>query len=475
MKIIIFLEGTTIMHRSGVGHTPTEIVRQVQHEEPDRNDYVPIANAVNKLTSWKNQGAELYYLTSRKDAKEIDAVRSVLKRFYFPNGQLLFRQKNEGYKNIVERVMQDVLIEDDCKSIGAEHIAISQLRSEKKDHIVSIIVPEFEGIDHLDENLSKLFINTSIVMDQTIIQKIFEAHDLGSVKSVQKIEIGFTNAVYTVNNEYILKVCEDVSNEERFEREVFLYHFFTRKIPVPQITVFDRSKSIYEKLYMIYPKIKGDTLYSQWHTLSDPERKEIIKQLCTILRTINASASSEFAKKFNLPVTERWHDTMLNKISDSLEKITQKKLLSSDCIQAVNRFVSEHHRVLNEQDMALVYWDAHFDNILVRGTTIVGILDFERTEIASIDFVLDIVKRMMEYPKKYMSKEFEKFAIKKDYVQLLGWFKEFSPELFEFEQLDTRLKLYALEHDLKTLTWYTDAQEVKEMIAKTIDYSSNNY
>ena len=145
------------MHRSALGHAPAEIVRQVQEEEPDRNDYVPIGNAVKKLTSWKNQGAELYYLTSRRDAREIEAVRSVLKRFYFPDGQLLFRQINEGYKEVVERVMPDVLIEDDCKSVGAENIAISQVSPEKRDHIVSIIVSEFEGIDRLEDNISKPF------------------------------------------------------------------------------------------------------------------------------------------------------------------------------------------------------------------------------------------------------------------------------------------------------------------------------
>ena len=50
---------------------------------------------------------------------------------------------------------------------------------------------------------------------------------------------------------------------------------------------------------------------------------------------------------------------------------------------------------------------------------IVGILDFERTEVSSIDFILDIIKRIVEYPKKYMSEKFEKFAKKEDYAHLL--------------------------------------------------------
>ena len=62
--------------------------------------------------------------------------------------------------------------------------------------------------------------------------------------------------------------------------------------------------------------------------------------------------------------------------------------------------------------MALAYWDVYFNNILVEGTQIVGIVDFERTEVSSINFILDIVKRMVEYPKKYMPEKFETFAKK---------------------------------------------------------------
>jgi len=87
---------------------------------------------------------------------------------------------------------------------------------------------------------------------------------------------------------------------------------------------------------------------------------------------------------------------------------------------------------LDEQKIGLVYRDIHFDNILVKDNQISGILDFERTELASIDYVLLIIKKMMEHPTKYMSEVWEKFAKKEDYAHLRNRFKEFYPELFEF-------------------------------------------
>ena len=312
-------------------------------------------------------------------------------------------------------------------------------------------------------------------MEQKIVEKIFESHGLGKVKSVANIEIGFTNKIYLVNDSFILKVCEDESNEQKFETEVFFYNFFKDKISVPKISVFDKSKSIYGKFFMIYPKIEGDNLYAKWHLLSNEQRKIIIKQLCDILKVINKSPNDEFLQKFDVNFSDNWHDKILNQIQNSLKKIEEKKLLSPEFIKVINKFVDDNHNVLKEQKLALVYWDAHFDNILVQDTKIVGILDFERTEVSSMDFVLDIVKRMVEYPKKYMSEKFEKFAKKEDYAHLLDWFQEFYPELFDFKNLDKRLDLYAVEHDLDTLIWYPNSVEVKQMIAKTVKYDSPTF
>ena len=312
-------------------------------------------------------------------------------------------------------------------------------------------------------------------MEQKIVEKIFAEHGLDKVESVANIEIGFTNKVYLVNDAFILKVCEDESNEQKFESEVFFYNFFKDKIPVPKIRVFDKSKNIYGKFFMIYPKIEGDNLYTKWHLLNNEQRKIIIKQICDILKVINKSPYDEFLQKFDVNFSDNWHDKILNQIQNSLTKIEEKKLLSPEFIKVIKKFVEDNHHVLKEQKLALVYWDVHFDNILVQDTNIVGILDFERTEVSSMDFVLDIVKRMVEYPKKYMSEKFEKFAKKEDYAHLLDWFQEFYPELFEFENLDKRLDLYAVEHDLDTLIWYPNSKEVKQMIAKTVKYNSPTF
>lgn len=160
---MIFTEGTITMHKNVVGCSRIEIVTQVENEELSVkvfNSYVPIGDAVKKLTSWRNQGAEILYLTSRRKPQEIEAVRSVLKRHNFPVGQLLFRQENEEYKDVAERIVPDVLIEDDCESIGGtKEMTITHVKPEIKVRIKSISVKEFGGIDHLENKIAALLKN----------------------------------------------------------------------------------------------------------------------------------------------------------------------------------------------------------------------------------------------------------------------------------------------------------------------------
>lgn len=160
---MIFTEGTITMHRNGLGHSRAEIVQQVKNnEESVKNfkSYKPIGDAVKKLTLWKEQGAEILFLTSRRKPEEIEAVRNILKNYNFPDGQLLFRLENEEYYNIVERIMPDILIEDDCESIGGtEAMTITHINPKKKAKIKSIPVPEFGGIDHLENKISALMKN----------------------------------------------------------------------------------------------------------------------------------------------------------------------------------------------------------------------------------------------------------------------------------------------------------------------------
>jgi len=80
----------------------------------------------------------------------------VLRRHGFPPGRVLARQPGQSYGDLAGDESPDVLIEDDCDSIGANQVAYSQIRPELHGRIKSIVVPEFGGIDHLPDGLEDL-------------------------------------------------------------------------------------------------------------------------------------------------------------------------------------------------------------------------------------------------------------------------------------------------------------------------------
>lgn len=121
------------------------------------DSYVPIGLAVKKLQTWKHDGSTILYLTSRRKPKEIRQIQNVLKKFRFPEDQIFFRRKNEGYNHVAERVLPDVIVEDDCESIGGiDEMTITHIKPELKKKIKSIQVKEFGGIDYLPDNISAL-------------------------------------------------------------------------------------------------------------------------------------------------------------------------------------------------------------------------------------------------------------------------------------------------------------------------------
>ena len=160
MKIMIFTQGTILMHKNASGLGREEIVKQVESKESSVKDYasyIPVGNAVNKINSWKKQGVEIIYLTSCKTEKEVEDIKEVLAKYSFPSGQLLKRENNEEYKDVAEKIMPNILIEDDCESIGGiNEMTYTHINSGLKSKIKSVPIKEFGGIDHLPNSIEDL-------------------------------------------------------------------------------------------------------------------------------------------------------------------------------------------------------------------------------------------------------------------------------------------------------------------------------
>jgi hypothetical protein len=118
-----------------------------------------VDHAVEKLREWRQQGADIAYLISHRKVKDVAKDESVLHRYGFPEGQVYFRQHGEGYADVAESLLPDLIIEDDAKCIGGEKEMVHpNLKPEFNERTISIVAEEFGGLDHLPDDLTELMV-----------------------------------------------------------------------------------------------------------------------------------------------------------------------------------------------------------------------------------------------------------------------------------------------------------------------------
>lgn len=98
-----------------------------------------MGNVVEKINNWVSQGVEICYLSSHEAVGDIKQDKFVLDKYNFSKGKIYWRQNGEQYKNVAEPEM-----------------TYPHIREDLKPKIKSIVVKEFQGIDHLPENLALL-------------------------------------------------------------------------------------------------------------------------------------------------------------------------------------------------------------------------------------------------------------------------------------------------------------------------------
>lgn len=276
---------------------------------------------------------------------------------------------------------------------------------------------------------------------------------------ITKIDIGFSNDVFAIGNDYILKIGKSAADQPALEKEVYFCELFGKRVHAPIIVNSDTSMSVYDLPYILYKKIRGRNLYAEWHTYSDTKRRFVVEQICRILREINHTPYKEYAARFGVDPQLNWRGKICGRIELAISNIESHGSLDGTVLDSAREYVAAHSDALLQQNLGLTYFDPHFDNFLVSNNgdgKIVGTLDFERTDLASIDYVLDLVARMVKYPKKYVSEKGEHLIEDAHYASLLIWYQEFYPELFEFERLEERLRLYLIEHSLSDIYYFPE-------------------
>lgn len=287
-------------------------------------------------------------------------------------------------------------------------------------------------------------------MDKYLDKIIGENSLLNRNMIITKADSGFTNTVYILDNKYVIKICTNKNNKERFNKEIKFYSDNKNNKYIPKLYSYYISEDDYS--YEIIEKVEGVTLYNVWHTFSHEKRNKILKEIVNMMKSIHQNKG----KSYNFALYIK------NKLNSDITNIYN--IFNPKELNIFSKIINNLDKYFNTNDFRLIHGDLHFDNILIDQNNNIKVIDFETSLYAPIDYELDIFLRMCNNPFKYATLEEEKYINKEDYKNIPKYLKENYPEIFEFKYFEIRHLIYDLEANLRLLSRFKEDTELKNVV-----------
>ena len=290
---------------------------------------------------------------------------------------------------------------------------------------------------------------------EKVINSIIEQNKelFGENAKYEKINVGFTNTIYIVNNMFIVKICTNTDNEKNFEKEIKFYKANISNDLIPKLYYSNVEKDIVPYYYEIMEKIEGVSLYNVWHTFDENQREDVIRQLCDAMKQFhrNVGESYDWTRKTSEPFISLY------------KKAKELNLFDNEEQEIIDKAYSKFGIYLESKEFVLIHNDLHFDNIFYNEGKI-KLIDFERSIYAPRDFELDILYRMIRKPWKFASEETEEYTKLEDYENIMMYIEKYYPELIHIDNLYKRLAIYDMAYYLKHYINNPHILELKEDI-----------
>lgn len=292
----------------------------------------------------------------------------------------------------------------------------------------------------------------------TYLKKVVDdnAKIFKNIKNISKINAGFTNSVYSADDKYIIKICNNKKNEMNFKNEIEFYKNNIGNKYIPKLYSFYISNTADDFSYEIIEKIDGKSLYFVWHELDESKREQVVKEIVSMMKSFHSIKGKSYD----------WGLYIKEKLEQNFKKCFDLELFSKDEKNLAGQLLKSITPYLESSNFRLVHSDIHFDNIIYCNDGQIKIIDFETSLYAPIDYELDIFLRMCNNPLKYASEEAENLVKIEDYKNIEKYFKEYYPEIYKIDNFEIRHEIYNLEANLRLLPRFPENNDLKKIVVK---------
>lgn len=283
---------------------------------------------------------------------------------------------------------------------------------------------------------------------------ILQFHDIDSIDLT--LADGFANTVLMTPSHVIR--LNTGRFPHAFAHEACVLSQLPESIPHPHVIAQGDRQTGGE--FLILERLPGKNLELVWVDLSAEDQWDIGRQLGSHLRRLHELAPAAWMKNpwmEDVLATGRWRDgyhlppsTLPLALASAAEARPELNAL----LDHLAGFVQDQPPRVETSHYGFVHSDVHLRNILVSGTRITGLIDYEGSRTGPIDMELDQLVRFMLNSEDSMET---------DYSPCIAGMRDTYPALFGHPQLIARLEVYEAQWHLVQLhhwrpgaTWTKD-------------------
>ncbi|MCL1859259.1 MAG: aminoglycoside phosphotransferase family protein [Oscillospiraceae bacterium] len=255
---------------------------------------------------------------------------------------------------------------------------------------------------------------------------------------------------YLLDEKYILRISESELTEQKKNYRVNSLSFVSKIHSSGSVTVSDRKY-----YHLLFDYIQGNDLFNAIQNLTDEQKYNIGKEIAQFLSELHSITDTSYDMGHYIPVVPRYKGIWKNghleyaKLLRTGLSETDLKLNSKKVISKAFDYIYANIRSLEYQTGArLLHNDFHPKNIIVHKGRLAGITDWECSQFGEADFELT----HLFHWHFYLIPDNNLEILLKSVVENLH-------AVLYIPNIEKRLTIYQLEHDLNQLIWRGRIQE----------------
>lgn len=290
----------------------------------------------------------------------------------------------------------------------------------------------------------------SITIPMHTIARILGRHGLGRT-SVEALPGGQINASYLVDGQYVLRLNLRPDEHGKLAREQRVLTMLGDLVPVPRTIAYEGTNRLVPHEYVIQTYIPGESLLVRWGNAGQAERAGYLEELSALLRRLHSIRLDGFGDPTQPRHGETWAALHARRAAHALQAARAAANTEPALIDRAERALARDGASLASGYPSLTHGDLHFGNIHVQHGRITGLLDFERAWAATPDWELDQLLRFVHYPRLFAVAGAEESVHAEQFSGVIPALRQGYPALFAVAGLPARLRVYALEYELRAL------------------------